>query len=193
MSELQEWQKKVYECAKEKGWWDPDPTRTFGTLSTLFVSEISEAFEEWRNGRDVTEVYENENNPGKPEGIPIEFVDVCIRILDWFGHHEIDLQKQLDILTTSESQEYGDQLFHWVNEGQSLNSRDDWMLRNPTFGDQCCDLMHLLSSRNLSQISEAFLRILGWFGKHEIDFEDLLNKKYQYNLIRSYRHGGKRV
>ena len=40
----------------------------------LIHSELSEALEEYRNGREPTEVYTGNN--GKPEGIPIELADV---------------------------------------------------------------------------------------------------------------------
>lgn len=88
---IQEWQAAIHQYAKDKGWWDQD-NRSFGDMCALFHSEISEAYEEYRNGHDVTEVYTNPDNPNKPEGIPVELADCLIRILDYFGHIGVDLQ-----------------------------------------------------------------------------------------------------
>lgn len=55
-------------------------------------TELSEAYEEWRNGHVLNEVrVEN----GKPEGIPIELADVFIRIFDFCGHFGIDLEEAI--------------------------------------------------------------------------------------------------
>jgi NTP pyrophosphatase (non-canonical NTP hydrolase) len=54
----------------------------------LLHSEISEAFEEYRNGYGLTEIrFEGT----KPEGIPIELADVVIRLLDMCYQFEIPL------------------------------------------------------------------------------------------------------
>lgn len=64
----------------------------------LIVSEISEALEEFRDGKGLTEIYYDDKNqyvPPKPEGIPVEIADAVIRILDWCEHNEIDLEHAL--------------------------------------------------------------------------------------------------
>ena len=58
-------------------------------IVALIHSEVSEALEEYRNGRAQTEVYYGEN--GKPEGIPIELADVIIRIFDFCGYAGINI------------------------------------------------------------------------------------------------------
>ena len=67
--------------AKEKGWWDED--RSPYELGNLCHSELSEALEELRDGRGVTEVYFKEDKPTKPEGFPTEMADFVIRLADW--------------------------------------------------------------------------------------------------------------
>jgi len=93
---VRQWQKEIHEYAKAKGWWDEDKPRSFGDLCMLFVTEIAEAYEEFRSHKDFDEVYFNPEKPGKPEGIPTELADCVIRIIDWFGAMGIDLQSILE-------------------------------------------------------------------------------------------------
>lgn len=72
---------------KEKNW----PQRSFGEECSLFHSEISEALEEYRNGRRLDEVYFNAENAAKPEGIPIELADTIIRILAFCAANRINI------------------------------------------------------------------------------------------------------
>ncbi len=76
---------EVHEIAKSKGWWDEE--KSFGDLTALIHSEISEAFEEYRNHHKPDETYLND---AKPEGIPIELADAVIRILDVCARYNID-------------------------------------------------------------------------------------------------------
>ena len=86
---IKEWSEDIHKNAKAHGWWD-DPRRP-GELLMLVVSEVSEAFEEVRKGKSMTETYYSEN--GKMEGVPSELADVVIRIMDMCEHYGIDLEK----------------------------------------------------------------------------------------------------
>jgi adenylosuccinate lyase len=82
-----ELQKDIFVNAVTHGWWSTP--RTFGDVIALIHSELSEALEEWRNGQDVNQIYYGED--GKPEGIPVEFADAVIRLMDAAEHYGFDL------------------------------------------------------------------------------------------------------
>jgi NTP pyrophosphatase (non-canonical NTP hydrolase) len=75
--------KLIREChhiAKKKGWWDSE--RNDGELIALMHSELSEALEAMRSH-------------SKKEEIAEELADCCIRIFDYCGAKNIDLEKTL--------------------------------------------------------------------------------------------------
>ena len=89
--------------ATEHGWWD-EP-REVGTVMMLMVTELAEAYEEFRDGNALDRVYCNDglyirvygkHNPipnltdteilSKPEGQLVELADVLIRMIDTIEH-----------------------------------------------------------------------------------------------------------
>lgn len=104
MSNLNELGSAIAENAIAHGFKKRGERRDFGSVIALIHSEISEAFEEYRDGRAGNEIYFNCPTHGdvdinvtfaqdlahcekcqaicKPEGIPVELADALIRILD---------------------------------------------------------------------------------------------------------------
>ena len=87
---LNKWRDEIHDNAVQHGWWDDE--RSFAEIVALCHSELSEALEEDRAGRDLIYIKD-----GKPEGIAVEMADVLIREFDWFGHMKIDVDELIAI------------------------------------------------------------------------------------------------
>lgn len=117
--ELHQIAREANQTSREHGWYDPEqPPRSFGDLCMLFTSEISEAFEQFRDGRALDEIYWKCSECGreastpigqhmlgnvscvgvmKPEGVPIELADVWIRMGDTIYEEGIPIERALTI------------------------------------------------------------------------------------------------
>ena len=92
MKSSNERSEEAYENSNKQGFWEKE--RDFGEVVALMHTELSEAFEEYRHGKDFNETYYEDGN--KPCGIPSEFADVIIRICDFCGAYNIDLDKIIE-------------------------------------------------------------------------------------------------
>ena len=94
----------THQTAKDKGW--HDKARSVGEEIALMHSELSEALEEFRKGHLADSVYYSAGSE-KPEGVPVKLADCLIRIFDFCGKHQIDLEEILNIkLKYNETRSY---------------------------------------------------------------------------------------
>jgi NTP pyrophosphatase (non-canonical NTP hydrolase) len=96
---LRDWQAEIHDVNAANGW--HDIPRTFGEGMALLHSEVSEAFEAWRDwGLDdhtgsatqYDEYGEEFTTLPKPEGVGSEMADVFIRLMDQVQRDGIDLE-----------------------------------------------------------------------------------------------------
>jgi NTP pyrophosphatase (non-canonical NTP hydrolase) len=95
---LEQLANEIHRTAVEKGWWEKEAVggvqeRSIGDQFANFHAEISEAWEDYRNGLRLEEIHFSET--GKPEGIPVELADTIIRIFDTCGQYNIPLAEAM--------------------------------------------------------------------------------------------------
>lgn len=86
-----QWQQRIHQWAMSKGWWESE--RNTGEIYVLFHSELSEAFEHWREHRQDYFV----DPTGKPDGEAIELADAIIRILDYAESRGWDMDALIEL------------------------------------------------------------------------------------------------
>ncbi len=84
------------------GWWEDTEQQHIPTKLVLIHSEVTEAFESWRNGDEpVYQSHDPEQTkvlgdlPGKPDGWGIELADVVIRCFDLATQQGLDMEDML--------------------------------------------------------------------------------------------------
>lgn len=187
--------KEVYQTAAAHGW--HEQKRPAYEVVALIHSEWSEALEEARAGRPLVwhacgmikehpvcdvNARHGMNCPffvqgapcgvrsPKPEGVAVELIDGCLRILDWFGEtgapFEIDYAYANDLpLPALVAALHGFTASALDETGQLIDAE---------------------------QLAEAMNSALSWIAAQGLNPEEILRQKNAYNQSRAYRHGGKK-
>jgi hypothetical protein len=186
--------REAHQTALEKGWWDEcksegmldgalDIEKVYALVPekiALLHSEVSEALEEWRDGRMAFEMeYWPCEKVGKPVGFPSELADVVIRA--W------DLQGALGRTTPP------------VWNTFSLIDKNATTPRNLAYLHKmvtaCLEISH--SDRLTTWATDCLHFVVRWtFEIAKIEGVDLgaaIAAKMAYNKTRAHRHGGKRA
>lgn len=185
---------RVFETNKANGW--HEGKRSYGELIALVHSEVSEALEDFRNGKEVNEVWyeykgfgsEFANNSalwhdgslilGKPCGIPSELADIVIRILDICGLYGWDIES-----------EYTDKVYVKIH---NFNFCEQLALIHYELSNSFFNVYHEHPTKDILNNFDSVINEIEIICKeNNIDLEAIIEQKLQYNATRGYKHGGK--
>ena len=198
---INELAKAVHENAVAHGWWDDE--REAPEIIALIHSEWSEALEEARAGRPLvyylcadcedgpccctkdTSIYDCgfDKTGRKPEGIAVELIDGCIRILDYMGRLKSEIADKDGC----------------ASEIESLYS-DAKVEKIPDRVPEVIAYLHLNTSGalangltivNVFALLHAMALALSWVKKQGLDPLAILLEKHEFNKSRPYKHGKK--
>lgn len=193
MLDLNAFAKEVHAVSVEHGWWEGEENNDVDTKIALIHAEWSEALEEYRDGRpmvwykcreggEVAPVcFENAcvawmhegcdicSRDNKPEGIAVELVDGVIRILDLMAAKEMDFAQAGYICGGKRTLPQLVKILHYATakSAESESEMASWLI-------SCIEAVR------------------EWLEERDVDMDEILRLKHEYNKTRPYRHGGKR-
>ena len=199
--DLNEFAKEVHANAVAHGWWETE--RDPAEIIALIHSEWSEALEEYRAGRPMVwhecmdEWQSPENRPvvceqctdcyyygkeckhrgKKPEGIAVELIDGCIRILDFAAHEKVSLKfGAIEPLQPTLPKLIAD-LHYYASKALDDVGRSG----------------KIISHTHIPEwLGPAVYEVFRYIYAHRLEAGKIMLEKHEYNKTRTYRHGGKK-
>lgn len=185
----------IHKNAVSHGWWEKE--RSFAEIVALIHSELSEALEEYRDGKPMLylasgkckyhgglcipdaqdECPDDPHECGahereKPEGIVVELADAIIRILDYCGFAGIDIDEVL-------KERRAGFITYTLPE---LVTECHYLLSKAYRSAEPCSLY----------FAECISLISFWVKENGGDLDEAIVLKHEYNKSRPYRHGRKK-
>ncbi len=191
--------KAAYANAVVHGFWEED--RPFAEQIALMHAELSEALEEYRDGRELDEVYYSCQYPkiynvplghckknitcaqceyGKPEGIPIELADTVIWIGAYLGHEKVDAERTIDDggIDVMDKDWIPEHIRKDMKTFQGFIAAGHWLLSHA--------YQHRIGT--WSTLVFIILAIEEFCQNNGIDLEKAIRLKMKYNKTRPYKH-----
>ena len=194
--DLNEFAKEVHANAVAHGWWETE--RDPAEIIALIHSEWSEALEEYRACRPMvwyavnadcqmcgdrpviySEICETNNCDAghKPEGIAVELIDGCIRILDFAAHEKVSLKfREIEPQQPTLPKLIAD-LHYYTSKALDDVGRSG----------------KIISHTHISEwLGPAVYEVFRYIYAHRLEAGKIMLEKHEYNKTRPYRHGGKK-
>lgn len=181
-----------YKCAVDHGWWDNETRELDELLAEKLLLVLTEAREAVQEGEPL---YRNPEKPDKPEGYLPEYADIIIRLADLCGHAGV---------LTDWPYTMGEHYKIDAIDGElwlSTNNPVDYSQEPTRLYVPCVVLCSVGQVYEMvrdhkpyrAELANLLYGLYEFFINLDSRMKSVLQLKYEYNLTRPWRHGGKKV